>query len=101
VERHGQLAIDETIRALLLTISAARSLERSIPRQAANRDRRDAPAQPEAVEHLPALRDKLSLGDLAAEDDGDLVRLADRAVGVEESLAQLVERGARIRSKQR
>ena len=29
----------------------------------------------------------------AAEDDRDLVRLADRAVGVEQTLAQLVERG--------
>ena len=33
------------------------------------------------------------LGDFAAEDDRDLVRLADCAVGVEQSLAQLVERG--------
>ena len=31
------------------------------------------------------------LGDLAAEDDGDLVRLADGAVGVEQPFAQLVE----------
>jgi hypothetical protein len=31
---------------------------------------------------------------LATEDDGDLVRLADRAVGIEQTLAQLVERGA-------
>ena len=32
------------------------------------------------------------LGDLTTEDDGDLVRLADGAVGVEQTLAQLVER---------
>ena len=32
-------------------------------------------------------------GDLATEDDGDLVGLADRAVGVEQTLAQLVEGG--------
>jgi hypothetical protein len=31
------------------------------------------------------------LGDLATEDDGDLVRLANCAVGVEQALAQLVE----------
>ena len=34
------------------------------------------------------------LGDFAAEDDRDLVRLPDRAVCVEQTLAQLVERGA-------
>jgi hypothetical protein len=34
------------------------------------------------------------LGDFAAEDDRDLVGLADRAVGVEQTLAQLVERGS-------
>lgn len=39
------------------------------------------------------------LGDFAAEDDGDLVRLADRAVGVEQSLAQLVERGAPMKDQ--
>ena len=33
-------------------------------------------------------------GDLAAEDDGDLVRLADGPVGVEQAFAQFVERGA-------
>src|SRR6516165_7514916 len=32
-------------------------------------------------------------GDFATEDDGDLVRLADRAVGVEEPFAQFVEGG--------
>ena len=36
----------------------------------------------------------IALGDLAAEDRGDLVRLADGPVGVEEPLAELVERGA-------
>jgi hypothetical protein len=39
------------------------------------------------------------LGDFAAEDDGDLVRLADRAVGVKQSLAQLVERGAPMKDQ--
>jgi len=34
------------------------------------------------------------LADLAAEDDGDLVRPTDGAVGVEQTLTQLVERGA-------
>ena len=38
-------------------------------------------------------------GDLAAEDDGDLVRLADRAVGVEQSLAQLVECGSPMKDQ--
>jgi hypothetical protein len=33
-------------------------------------------------------------GDLAAEDDGELVRPADRPVGVEQAFAQFVERGA-------
>jgi len=33
-------------------------------------------------------------GDLATEDDGDLVRLADGSVGVEQTFAQFVERGA-------
>jgi hypothetical protein len=33
-------------------------------------------------------------GDLAPEDDGDLVRLADGPVGVEQTFAQFVERGA-------
>ena len=33
-------------------------------------------------------------GDLAAEDDGDLVRLADGPVGVEQTFPQFVERGA-------
>jgi hypothetical protein len=36
----------------------------------------------------------IELADLAAEDGGDLVRLADGAIGVEEPLAQLVEGGA-------
>jgi hypothetical protein len=36
----------------------------------------------------------IALGDLAAEDGGDLVRLADGAIGVEKPLAELVERGA-------
>ena len=39
------------------------------------------------------------LGDLAAEDDGDLVRLADGSVGVEQPLAQLVERGAAMKDQ--
>ena len=34
------------------------------------------------------------LGDLAAEDDRDLVRLADGPVGVEQAFAQFVERSA-------
>jgi hypothetical protein len=38
-------------------------------------------------------------GDLAAEDDGDLVGLADRAVGVEQPLAQLVKRGAPMKDQ--
>ncbi len=36
----------------------------------------------------------MELGDFAAEDGGDLVWLADGPVGVEEPLAELVERGA-------
>jgi hypothetical protein len=39
------------------------------------------------------------LGDLAAEDDGDLVRLTDGAVGVEETVSQLVERGAPVKDQ--
>jgi hypothetical protein len=39
------------------------------------------------------------LADLAAEDDGDLVRLADGAVGVEQTLTQLVERGAPVKDQ--
>ena len=39
------------------------------------------------------------LGDLATEDDGDLVRLADGAVGVEQALAELVERGVSIKDQ--
>jgi len=39
------------------------------------------------------------LGDLATEDDGDLVRLADRAVGVAQPLAELVECGAPIKDQ--
>ena len=35
------------------------------------------------------------LGNLAAKDDGYLIRLADRPVGVEQTLAQLVEGGPR------
>src|SRR6266568_2078453 len=41
----------------------------------------------------------IMLGDLAAEDDGDLVRLTDRAVGVEQTLTQLVERGAPVKDQ--
>jgi len=36
----------------------------------------------------------IALGDLAAEDGGDLVRLADGAIGVEKPLAESVEGGA-------
>ena len=36
----------------------------------------------------------ITLGDLVAEDDGELVRLADSAIGVEKPLAELVEGGA-------
>ena len=39
------------------------------------------------------------MSDLATEDDGDLVRLADCAVGVEQSLAQLVERGSPMKDQ--
>jgi hypothetical protein len=39
------------------------------------------------------------LGDLATEDDRDLVRLADCAVGVEQSLAELVESGSPIKDQ--
>jgi hypothetical protein len=39
------------------------------------------------------------LRDLATEDDRDLVRLADRAVGVEQALAELVERGSPIKDQ--
>ena len=39
------------------------------------------------------------LGDLATEDDGDLVWLADGAVGVEQALAELVECGASIKDQ--
>ena len=35
------------------------------------------------------------LGNLAAKTDGYLIRLADRPVGVEQTLAQLVEGGPR------
>jgi hypothetical protein len=34
------------------------------------------------------------LGDLATEDDGDLVRLADGSIGVEQTFAEIVQRGA-------
>ena len=36
----------------------------------------------------------IMLGDLATEDDGDLVRLADGSIGVEQTFAELVQRGA-------
>jgi len=36
----------------------------------------------------------VQLGDLVAEDRGDLVWLADGPIGVEEPFAELVERGA-------
>jgi hypothetical protein len=39
------------------------------------------------------------LGDFAAEDDDDLVRLADRAVSVEQSLAQLFEGGPPVKDQ--
>jgi len=39
------------------------------------------------------------LGDLAPEDDRDLVRLSDRAVGVEKALAQLVEGGSPMKDQ--
>ena len=34
------------------------------------------------------------LGDLATEDDRDLVRLADGSIGVEQTFAEIVQRGA-------
>jgi hypothetical protein len=37
--------------------------------------------------------------DLATEDDGDLVRLADGAVGVKETLTEFVERGATVKDQ--
>ena len=39
------------------------------------------------------------LGNFAAEDDRDLVGLTDRAVGVEQTLAQLVERGSPMKDQ--
>src|ERR1700745_4352450 len=39
------------------------------------------------------------LGDFAAEYDRDLVRLAGRAIGVEQALAQLVERGSPMKDQ--
>ena len=38
-------------------------------------------------------------GDLATEDDSDLVRLADGPVGVEQAFAQFVERGAAMKDQ--
>jgi hypothetical protein len=38
-------------------------------------------------------------GDFSTEDDGDLVRLADRAVGVEQTLAELVESSPPIKDQ--
>jgi hypothetical protein len=34
------------------------------------------------------------LGDLSTEDDGDLVRLADGSIGVKQTFAEIVQRGA-------
>jgi hypothetical protein len=34
------------------------------------------------------------LSDLATEDDGDLVRLADGSIGVEQTFAEIIQRGA-------
>ena len=39
------------------------------------------------------------LGDFATEDDRDLVRLADGAVGVEQAFAELVESGSPIKDQ--
>src|SRR5215469_9637496 len=39
------------------------------------------------------------LADLATEDDRDLVRLADGAVGVEQALAELIESGSPIKDQ--
>jgi hypothetical protein len=39
------------------------------------------------------------LGDLAAEDGGDLVGLADGAIGIQESLVQLIQCGAPVKDQ--
>ena len=38
-------------------------------------------------------------GDLAAEDGGDLAGLADGAVGIQESLVQLIQRSAPVKDQ--
>ena len=39
------------------------------------------------------------LGDLAPEDRGDLAGLADGAIGIQESLVQLIQRGAPVKDE--
>ena len=39
------------------------------------------------------------LGDLATEDHGDLVRLADCAIGIQHSLAELIDRGPPVKDQ--
>ena len=41
----------------------------------------------------------VELGDLAAEDGGDLAGLADGAVGIQESLVQLIQCGAPVKDQ--
>jgi hypothetical protein len=38
-------------------------------------------------------------GDFAAEDDGNLAGLGDSAVGIEQTLAQLIERGSPMKDQ--
>ena len=41
----------------------------------------------------------VKLGDLAAEDGGDLAGLADGAVGIQESLVQVIQCGAPVKDQ--
>ena len=41
----------------------------------------------------------VELGDLTAEDSGDLARLTDGAVGIQESLVQVIQCGAAVKDE--
>jgi len=41
----------------------------------------------------------IELGDLSAEDGGDLAGLADRAIGIQESLVQLIQCSAPVKDQ--
>jgi hypothetical protein len=69
-------------------------LEETVPIMSANHRVRKIETLDDGLKLSPVV-----LSDLATEDGGDLVGLADGAVGVQESLAQLIQCGAPVKDQ--